>query len=75
MHRRAAEVVVLDGFSAHADQTGLLDFGEEVRRRGPLRRVVLVHGEPAAQQELSSLLTRRGFPAVDAPRAGDRIRV
>src|SRR4029079_4133823 len=44
-HARRAEVVVLTGFSPHADQQGLLDFAEAVRRQGPLRRVILVHGE------------------------------
>lgn len=72
---RAAEVVVLNGFSAHADQTGLLEFAEAVRRRGQLRRVILVHGEPPAQRALMSALAERGFPTVHAPRAGERIRL
>jgi len=75
MRRRAAEVVVLDGFSAHADQAGLVEFAEAVRRRGSLRQVILVHGEPPAQQALADLLSRRGFPAIHAPKAGDRIRI
>jgi metallo-beta-lactamase family protein len=72
---RRAEVVVLDGFSAHADQTGLLDFAEGVRRQGPLRRVILVHGEPHAQEALTRELLARGFPTVDVPAPGQRLRL
>jgi metallo-beta-lactamase family protein len=75
MRPRRAEVVVLDGFSAHADQKGLVDFAEAVRDRGPLRRVLLVHGEPPAQQALSDVLAAHGFPSVHAPAAGERVRL
>ncbi len=75
MRPRRAEVVVLDGFSAHADQKGLLDFAEVVRDRGPLRQVLLVHGEPPAQQALARGLAARGFPSVHAPAAGERVRL
>lgn len=75
MHTLAAEVVVLDGFSAHADQKGLLDFAERVRANGKLRQVMLVHGEPPAQRVLADLLAQRGFPPVRAPEPGERIRL
>ncbi len=75
MHRRAAEVVVLDGFSAHADQAGLLDFAEAVRAKGKLRRVMLVHGEPPAQEVLRGMLEKRGFPEVAVPGPGERIEL
>jgi metallo-beta-lactamase family protein len=74
-YRREAEVAVLNGFSAHADQAGLLDYAESVRRRGKLRRVILVHGEPGAQAALMKELDERGFPTVNAPAAGERIRL
>jgi metallo-beta-lactamase family protein len=74
-HTRRAEVVVLDGFSAHADQAGLAAYAEEARRRGPLRQVLLVHGEPPAQEALAKLLGQRGFPTVQAPAAGEPIRL
>jgi len=47
-----AEVVTLNGFSAHADQNDLVEYAEALRARGPLRRVALVHGELAAQHAL-----------------------
>lgn len=75
MHDRRADVVMLAGFSAHADQKGLLDFAEGVRRFGPLRKVILVHGEPPAQEALAAALTERGFPDVVAPALGQRIQI
>jgi len=72
---RKAEVVVLDGFSAHADQLDLIDFAEEARKHGPLRKVFLVHGEPGAQETLRDRLVERGFPDVQVPRRGERARV
>jgi metallo-beta-lactamase family protein len=72
-HPRRAEIVVLDGFSAHADRQGLLDFVARVRERGPLRRIVLVHGEPAAQQVLRRELAARGLLVIDSPAPGERL--
>jgi metallo-beta-lactamase family protein len=73
--QRRAEVVVLNGFSAHADQQGLLAFAEAVRNRGPLRQLILVHGEPAAQDALTAELGARGFPSVVSPEPGARLRL
>jgi len=75
MHRRLAEVVVLNGFSAHADQAGLIRFAEEVRERGSLKRVILVHGEPPAQRGLMQALRERGFLTVDAPAPAQVLRL
>jgi metallo-beta-lactamase family protein len=73
--QRRAEVAVLNGFSAHADKQGLVDFAEAVRERGPLRQVALVHGEPPAQAALRAELLSRGFASVTAPAIGERLRV
>jgi metallo-beta-lactamase family protein len=75
MRRLLAEVVVLSGFSAHADQKDLLEFAEDVRQRGKLRQVVLVHGEPPAQDALMAKLGEQGFPTVSAPSPGQKIRL
>ena len=48
--QRRAEVVVLDGFSAHADQSGLLELADGVRRQGPLRRVIRVQANRAPRR-------------------------
>lgn len=70
-----AEVVVLEGFSAHADRNDLVAFAEAARAKGPLRHVVLVHGELAAQRDLAGELTSRGFPSVHIPGPGEALVV
>jgi metallo-beta-lactamase family protein len=75
MRARHADVVSLDGLSAHADQRELVAFAEAVRDRGRLRKVVLVHGEPTALAALAGRLTDARFPTVVVPNAGDRVRI
>lgn len=70
-----AEVAVLNGFSAHADQAGLVDFAKAVANQGRLQQVALVHGESSAQRELSQQLTAAGLPNVVAPAAGTTLRL
>jgi metallo-beta-lactamase family protein len=72
---RHAEVVVLNGFSAHAGQDDLLEYAEAVREAGPLRQVALVHGEDQPREALRNLLEKRGFPRVLTPARGERIDV
>ncbi len=67
-----AEVAVLNGFSAHADQKDLVAFVEETRARGgKLTQVALVHGEPQPQKVLAGLLAGKGHGDVRAPAVGD----
>ena len=75
MRRLAAEVVVLNGFSAHADQKDLLEFAQAVRKQGKLRQVLLVHGEPPAQAVLMAELAKLEFANVKAPGPDEKIRV
>jgi metallo-beta-lactamase family protein len=75
MRRLAAEVVVLNGFSAHADQKDLLEFAQAVRKQGKLRQVLLVHGEPPAQAVLLAELGKLDFANVKAPGPDEKIRV
>jgi metallo-beta-lactamase family protein len=67
-----AEVVILNGMSAHADQTDLVSFACAVRGDRHLDLVALVHGEPGAQETLRTVLARRGFDGVRMPERGDR---
>jgi metallo-beta-lactamase family protein len=75
MHDRRAEVVVLNGFSAHADQQDLRDFTRATRERGAVERVMLVHGDPQPQKILAGLLAEDGAPRVDVPAPGDRLEI
>ncbi|HTJ80632.1 MAG TPA: MBL fold metallo-hydrolase [Polyangiaceae bacterium] len=71
---RRCEVVVLNGFSAHADQKDLIAYAEKCRDRGgKLENVVLVHGDPKPQQILKGKLGDRGFGKVAMPAPGDRL--
>jgi metallo-beta-lactamase family protein len=72
---RRCEVHVLNGFSAHADQSDLLAYAESVRERGHLSSIALVHGEPAAQETLKTELEGRGLREVAIPFTRDRVEV
>ena len=49
-----AEVVTLNGFSAHADQPGLLGWAQAFKK--PPEQTFVVHGEPEAAQVLATRL-------------------
>lgn len=49
-----AEIRNIDGYSAHADQHGLIDWLRQFKKRP--RQVFLVHGEPEAQNTLAQLI-------------------
>ena len=70
-----AEVHVLNGFSAHADQRDLVDYALEIRKRGELEHMILVHGDPVPMRVLSDLLGEKGFRNVHSPDRGDVITV
>ena len=68
-----AEVVVLNGYSAHADRTELARWLGGVRDKSPrLGAVYLVHGEPTAQDALRAQLTGSGY-TVEAPAPRTRV--
>lgn len=64
-----AEVVDLQGMSAHADRRELLDW---VRAAPGDPVTYVVHGEPDASQALAWAITERDAPAV-VPTAGERV--
>jgi metallo-beta-lactamase family protein len=51
-----AEIHTIGGFSAHADQSGLVDWYKHIEGAPP---VVLVHGESGAQSALAQVLRER----------------
>ncbi len=68
-----ADVVVLNGYSAHADRTELARWLGAVRKSSPaLGTVYLVHGEADAQDALQAQLTGVGYK-VEAPTPRTRI--
>jgi metallo-beta-lactamase family protein len=70
-----AEVVVMNGFSAHADQRDLLEYASLLRDTGSLSGLALVHGEPSAQSVLKQKLSEAGLPNVAVPAPGDKIQI
>jgi metallo-beta-lactamase family protein len=70
-----AEVVVLGGFSAHADQRELVEYVEEIRSRGPLSQVILVHGDPPAQRALREKLEATRPLVVRVPEEGEKLTI
>ena len=70
---RRAEVVVLNGFCAHADQRDLLAYAEACRERGPLARIALVHGDPKPQRILAGMLREHGHRDITIPAPNDKL--
>lgn len=67
-----AQVVVINGYSAHADRVELGSWIDRVREHSPnLKQVWLVHGEPPAQEELATTLNAKGL-AVGCPAPRER---
>lgn len=57
MREIKAKVTTVGGYSAHADQAGLVEFVAGIPRWPD--RIVLVHGEALAKQALAAALRRR----------------
>lgn len=70
-----AEVVVMNGFSAHADQRDLIEYAAALKERGSLGKIALVHGESNAQKALIAKMKEEGLDDVIAPGPGDRIEL
>jgi metallo-beta-lactamase family protein len=69
-HRVRAEVVVMNSYSAHADEPGLLAVvGAQDPKR--LKRIYLVHGAPDRQEAFRSTLLREGYRDVIIPEHGE----
>ncbi len=65
---RRAEVVTINGFSAHAGQDELLAYANATK--DTLKKVFLVHGEPRGAEPLMEKLQEKGYPEVYYPEPG-----
>lgn len=78
-HALRAEVIVMDGFSAHADHDELVDFAWRVNERGgkALEKVYLVHGEQEKREALAESLRRSlgNGVSIVLPKRGDRFEI
>lgn len=69
-----AKVVVLNGFSGHADHDGLLDWAGAFKKKP--EQTFLVHGEPEAAGKLSKALkAKQGYQKVHIPELHQRFDV
>ncbi len=68
-----AEVVIKNGFSAHAGRDDLLEMLTPLVDGKP--KVRLVHGDPDQAEALAATLRERGFSDVEYPEPGDTVSV
>lgn len=71
----SAEVYAVEGLSAHADERGLLAFARQIARRGNLRKLALVHGEPDALAALQQRLQDELGTKAQIARRGERMEL
>lgn len=72
-YRRRAEVVTINGFSAHAGQEGLLNYAKATQ--DTLKKVFLVHGEPRGAEPLMEKLRQAGIREVHYPEPGTSVEL
>ncbi|MGI9627345.1 MAG: MBL fold metallo-hydrolase [Longimicrobiales bacterium] len=73
-YRLRSEVVVMNSYSAHADEPELLEFiGGLDRDR--LKQVALVHGAPVRQAALKEAMTAKGYHDIIVPERGDSVQL
>jgi metallo-beta-lactamase family protein len=59
-----------EGYSAHADRTGLLRWAARMQEAGDVRQFFLVHGEEESLAALASGLREQGAAGVEVPARG-----
>ena len=69
-----AEVVSIEGYSAHADQRELLHWASRFDRTR-LQRIYLVHGEPGPMTTFAEKLQEAGIGPVKMPSRGESIEI
>jgi len=65
-----ANVLRIDGYSAHADHNGLLNWLKAAQDRGNPQKLFLVHGEPENAEALAEAARQQGLPEVHVPERG-----
>jgi len=68
-----ARMEVIDGYSAHADESGLLDFVSAIAKKP--EHVFVVHGEPDAAAAMASGLSKLGIGNIAIPARGERFLI
>ena len=68
-----ASIHTMGGFSAHADQKGLLDWFASVAPANP--RLIITHGEDSSRDALAKLINKRHGIRADRPNLGDVLEI
>jgi metallo-beta-lactamase family protein len=69
-----AEVVIMEGFSAHADKDELMTYFRHLNQKR-LRHVFIVHGEPNQSKALAETIQSTGFKEVTVPVRGEKFTI
>jgi metallo-beta-lactamase family protein len=72
--QRKAEVVVLNYFSAHADELGLVDFVGQLDRER-LQRIFLVHGDLDRAEKMQAAFEANGHRDIAIPERGESVEL
>ena len=75
MYHLNAEVVVLNGFSGHADQSNLVEFVNKVSLKSDLKKIILVHGEFKSQRNLKTKLETLELRSIEIPSMSSVIKL
>lgn len=69
-YKLRASIRKAEGYSAHADRSGLLRWASRMQEVGEVRRFFVVHGEEASLDSLASGLREQGGAGVEIPTRG-----
>ncbi len=67
-HEVKIEIKIMNAYSAHADRSDLLDYAKKVKN---LKKLILVHGEDQACEDLKTAMIQNGIADVTVPTFGD----
>jgi len=69
-----AHVEIMDGFSAHAGRSELLNYFDQLDKKR-LNQVFIVHGEPSSSEALAQAMQDKGFANVAIPQRGQSFKL
>ena len=68
-----ASIHTMGGFSAHADQRGLLEWFDSIAPSRP--RLIITHGEDSARKALSTSIYQKHKIRAETPNLGDVLEI
>lgn len=71
-HEIKMEVKIMNAYSAHADRSDLLDYATKVKG---LKKLILVHGEDQACEDLKTAMLQNGIQDVLIPSFGETLEL